>query len=49
MGIMRILHSDCRGASPTVHLSGPVEALSGWSGNMPGNDSEIVDIASYIH
>ena len=26
-----------------------MEALSGWSGNKPGNDSEIVDIASYIH
>ena len=32
-----------------VTISGPVEALNGWSGNKPGNDSEIMDIASYIH
>ena len=24
------------------HTAGPVEALSGWSGNKPGNDSGIV-------
>ena len=46
---MYIMHLYEQTIAHVLCCTGPVEALSGWSGNKPGNDSEIADIASYIH